>query len=148
MMDKISIRQHIEYDGNSYYGRVDLGNNLNTDSLEKAKECLVFMVVSVNENWKIPIGYFLTSGLNSSQKFELVRHALDLLLETNVIITSLTYYGFSINLSMSKLLGCNFDVDNLNTKLTACSKNNANAEVVVLLDAAHMMKLIRNAFGE
>lgn len=49
---------------------------------------------------------------------------------------------------MSKLLGCNFYVDNLNTKLRACSKNNANAEVVVLLDAAHMVKLIRNAFGE
>ncbi|XP_022172289.1 uncharacterized protein LOC111035086 [Myzus persicae] len=88
----------LEYDGTSYYGRVDLGNNLNTDSLEMAKECLVFMVVSVNENWKIPIGYFLTSGLNSSQKSELVRHALDLLLETKIIMTSLTYDGFSTNL--------------------------------------------------
>lgn len=98
MMDEMSIRQHLEYDGTSYYGRVDLGNNLNTDSLEMAKECLVFMVVSVNENWKIPIGYFLTSGLNSSQKSELVRHALDLLLETKIIMTSLTYDGFSTNL--------------------------------------------------
>jgi len=68
-----------------------------------AKECLVFMVVLVNKNWKIPIGYFLTSGLNSSKKSELVRHTLDALLETNIIITSLTSDGFSTNLSISKL---------------------------------------------
>jgi len=38
---------------------------MSSDSLDVAKECLVFMVVSINENWKIPIGYSLTSNLNS-----------------------------------------------------------------------------------
>jgi len=42
------------------------------------------MIDSINENWKIPIGYFLASNLNSSQKAEVIRHTLILLKETDV----------------------------------------------------------------
>lgn len=59
MLDEMAIRQHLEFDGKTYYGGVDLGTGMDNDNLEKAKQCLVFMVVSINENWKIPIGYFL-----------------------------------------------------------------------------------------
>lgn len=31
MMDEMAIRQHLEYDGTTYYGPVDLGNGLNSD---------------------------------------------------------------------------------------------------------------------
>lgn len=106
------------------------------------------MVVAVNENCKIPIGYFLTNGLNSSQKSELVRHALDLLLQTNITIISFTFDGCSTNISLAQQLGCSFNIDNLSTKLMACSKNFVNKEVLVFLDAAHMVKLVRNAFFE
>jgi len=41
------------------YGRVEMGSGIDNDSLEVAKECLVFLVVCVNKNWKLPIGYFL-----------------------------------------------------------------------------------------
>jgi len=69
MMDKMAIRQHFQYDSytGTYYGRVDLGNGMTNNSLDIAKECFVLMVVSVTENWKLPIGYFLVSNLNSSQ---------------------------------------------------------------------------------
>lgn len=40
------------------------------------------MVVSVNEHSKLPIGYFLVSKLNSSQKSKLVRHTIALLHDT------------------------------------------------------------------
>jgi len=50
MFDEMSIRQHLESDGIKYYGRVDLGNGLNSDSSDIAKESLVFMLVSINEN--------------------------------------------------------------------------------------------------
>lgn len=95
LMDEMAIRQHLEYDGQTYHGRVDLVNGLNSDSLEIAKECFVFMVVSVNEHWKLPLGYFLVSKLNSSQKVELVRHALALLHDTGVRVISLTFDGCS-----------------------------------------------------
>jgi len=77
-MDEMTIRQHLEFDGTRYYGRVDMGNDMDNDSLNTAKQCLVFMAVLVNENWKLPIGYFVLDALKSAQKVELVRHALNL----------------------------------------------------------------------
>lgn len=148
VIDEMAIRQHLEFDGKTYYGRVDLGNGLESDSLEMAKECLVFMVVAVNENWKLPIGYFLTSTLNSSQRCELVRHAMCLLQDTGVNIISLTFDGCSTNVTMAKLLGCNLNIDNLLTTCTFSRKNNVDMHVEIILDPAHMIKLIRNAFGE
>jgi len=58
IMDEMAIRQHLEYDGETYhgYGRVNMGSGIDNDSLAVAKECLVFLVVSINENWKLPIG--------------------------------------------------------------------------------------------
>jgi len=57
VMDEMAIHQHLEYDKSTgkYYGRVDMGSGMDNDSLEIAKECLVFLVVSVNENWKLHI---------------------------------------------------------------------------------------------
>lgn len=45
------------YDGNRYYGYVDLGVNSNTadvDNSPQAKNALVFMLVSLNDHWKVP----------------------------------------------------------------------------------------------
>lgn len=39
------IRQQLEFDGTRYYGRVDMGTNINSDSLKTAKQCLNFLVV-------------------------------------------------------------------------------------------------------
>ena len=132
MLDEMAIRQHIYYDGTNYYGHIDLGNGINNDSWAAAKECLVIMIVSVNENWKLPIGYFLVNSLNSSQKAELVKHALNLLLNIkNLTVVSLTFDGCSTNVTMPQLLGCNFNADNLSTSFLF-----NDHKIVVLLDAA------------
>lgn len=73
---------------------------MDTNNLEKAKECFVFMVVSINGNCKIPIGYFLVSSLNGSQKAELTKHALNLLRDTGVNVVSLTFDGCSSNVTI------------------------------------------------
>eukprot|EP00102_Acyrthosiphon_pisum_P024286 XP_016661496.1 PREDICTED: uncharacterized protein LOC107884274 [Acyrthosiphon pisum] len=146
IMHYAAIRQHLEYDGNKYYGRVDMGIGINNDSLEVAKECLVFLVVSVNESWKLPIAYFLARSLNSSQKSELIHHALHVLESTGVKIISLTFDGCSSNINTAQILGCTYNVETLNTSFTSGCENNPN--IVTLLDPAHMVKLVRNAFGE
>lgn len=118
---------------------MDLGTGMDNDKLEKAKQCLVFMVVSINENWKIPINYFLITNLNRSQKAELKKHALSLLKNTGVSVVSLTFDDCSSNLTMARLLGCDLSLSTLNTKFD---------DVAIFLDAAHMIKLVRNAFGD
>lgn len=65
-MDEMAIRQQLEFDGTKCYGRVDMGTDMDNDSLKTVKQCFVFLVVSVNENWKLPIGYFMIDTLKSA----------------------------------------------------------------------------------
>lgn len=145
MIDEVAIRQHVEWDGFKYHGYVNIGKTVETDTMEVATECLVFMVVCINEPWKLPIGYFLCNHLSSVQKAELVKQALNLLQKTKVNIVSLTFDGCPTNLTMSKILGCDLNLKNLKTDF---SVNNSNEPVVILPDPAHMIKLVRNTFGE
>ena len=59
MLDEMSIKNHVSWDGKKYQGYIDLGNGADNDSLPMAKEGLLFMVVSLNSSWKVPCGYFL-----------------------------------------------------------------------------------------
>ena len=62
MLDEMSIRKQIEWDGSQFVGFVNLGENLDDDSLPVASSALVFMVVPLNANWKVPVAYYLTDG--------------------------------------------------------------------------------------
>lgn len=148
MLDEMAIRQHLEFSGSKYYGRVDIGNGLDNENLVLAKDCLVFMVVSINEGWKLPIGYFLASNLNSTQKAELTKQALYALKATGVHIVSLTFDGCTTNVTMARLLGCNVDASNLQTAFTVEYADKEKDDIPIFMDPAHMIKLIRNAFGE
>lgn len=59
-----TIAKKVEYDGKEYHGFVDMGSGADMDGQEMAKEAIVFMVIAINSNWKVPLGYlFLVSGL-------------------------------------------------------------------------------------
>ena len=67
IMDGIAIRQQVEWDGKKCHGYIDMGTELDDDRLPIAKEALVFMVNAVNGSWKLPVGYFLISGLGAQE---------------------------------------------------------------------------------
>jgi len=144
-MDEMAVRQHVEWDGTNYHGYVNVGESICNETMEKAKEALVFLVVAINEAWKIPVGYFLINHINSSQKSELVSRCIDLLTNTGVTIVSLTFDGCPTNINMVKILGCGLDADNFNTSFKVDGVANT---ISIIPDPAHMVKLIRNDFGE
>ena len=72
MMDEMAIRQQLEWDGNKFRGYIDMGTCLDDDSMPLAKEALTFMVVGVNDSFKVPIGYFLIDGLGGTERANLV----------------------------------------------------------------------------
>ncbi|GBM30723.1 hypothetical protein AVEN_39982-1 [Araneus ventricosus] len=118
-MDGMSIRQQAEFDGKEVHGPINLGfNESDDDSLPLAKEAFVLLLVCIKSHWKLPIGYFLSNGLSSTQKQTLIKHCLALLHQNNVIVVSLTFDGLSNNFPMAKQLGCNFDYVN---SLKTCS---------------------------
>lgn len=61
-------------------------------------------------------------------------------------MVSLTFDGCAVNLSMARALGCILDPNPLRMKTSFSDTN--NADVNIILDPAHMIKLVRNTFGE
>lgn len=147
VMDEIAIRKHVEWDGKRCYGYIDMGTELDndTDSLPVAREALTFMIVSVNDSWKLPVGYFLTAGLGAREKGNLVEQCLTMLHSVGVTVISLTCDGASTNLSMIKNLGCTFEFD---TVESAFPHPVTKKPVCIFLDPCHMLKLVRNCFGD
>lgn len=143
IIDEMAIRKHTEWDGKKFHGYVNLDIATDDDCQPIAKEAFVFLVVAVNSNWKIPVGYFLTDGLNSEQHSNLILTCLKLVHDTSVNIISLIFDRLCTNINMAKLLGCNFDLKNLKTTFP-----HPVTEIAVFLDPYHMIKLVRNTPGE
>jgi len=91
IMDEVAIRKHVEWDGYKYHGYVDFGAQLNNESLEMETECLVFLLVSKTESWKLPVAYFLCDHLSSMQKGNLVEQCLEKIHSTGIKVVSLTF---------------------------------------------------------
>jgi len=144
MMDEMSIRKQIEFDGKSYFGFVDLGIGEPDDSTQAATEALVLMVVSLNNNWKCPIGYFLTNGLSGKDKANIVSIALSKLDDIGVKVVSLTCDGPASNMAMFRHLGVTLDPASLQPFFQHPSNS---TKVAAILDICHMIKLVRNALA-
>ena len=75
MLDEMSIRKHVQWDGmaGKYRGFVDCGTKVDDDSLPEAIDALVFVAVSVYSNWKVPCGCFLVNGLTEEEKANMMK---------------------------------------------------------------------------
>jgi len=143
----MAIREHIFYDGNQYYGHVDVGLDQNdSDKPRKAKSALVLMVVALNGHWKVPVGYFLIDSMTGKERANLVENCLELIHETGVILHSLTFDGTNVNLSMCNNLGANFQLGE-NFKPYFIHPI-TQEKVYCFLDQYHMLKLVRNTLGD
>lgn len=108
IMDEMSIRRRIQWNGSRFTGYVNLGSHIEFDELPEVREALVFMLVCLNEGWKIPVGYFFTNGLVASEKANLVNRCLEIVAQSGVKVTSLTFDGAASNISMAQKLGAYF----------------------------------------
>lgn len=113
VLDEMSIRKRIEWDGKKTYGYVDIGTMVEGDILEEAREALVLMAVALNAHWKIPVAYFMTNGLNGEEKANIIRNGLEFIHKTNIIVASITFDGAASNISMANFLGANLNNSNL-----------------------------------
>lgn len=70
-----------------------MGTQLDDDCLPVAKEALTCMVMSHKSSSKLPVGYFLIEGLNSTERNSLILQALETLHSLGTNIISLTLDG-------------------------------------------------------
>src|SRR5688572_11244909 len=116
VMDEMCIWKQVEWDGNRSYAFVNYGTGFDDDSVGVAKEAFVLMLVAVNGHWKLPVGYFLTDGLDAKEKANIITECLIKIYATGVRVVSLTFDDASSNLSVVKIFGADLsNVHNLKT---------------------------------
>lgn len=145
MMDEMAIRKKVEWSGQKYHGFVDMGTELDDDSLPEAKEALVFLLVAVNGRWKLPVAYYLIAGLSGSERASIVTNILDAVHVTGVHVVSLTFDGAHSNIAMANQLGANLQFPNLTNWFPHPS---TGRQVFIVCDPCHMLKLVRNTLGD
>lgn len=146
LLDEMSIKRHIEWDGKRFRGFVDLGTELDDDAVPAAKDALVLMVVCLNGSWKVPCGYFLIDSLTGEEKANLVKTCIQKLFDVGVKIRSLTCDGPSAHFSMFRCLGAGLDPANLMPWFLHPSDK--SIKVCIFLDPCHMLKLVRNTLAD
>lgn len=145
MMDEMSIKKDVHFNNNRNIGYVNFGVKNDSDGLPMASDIIVFLLVAINSNWKVPVAYFLINGLTASEKANLVNHCLKIIHETGVTVKSLTFDGAASNMSMARELGANLQFSNLQSYF---NHPITKEKIFIMLDAAHMLKLCRNALGD
>ena len=160
--DEMHIKQHLEWDHHSkkWLGFADIQTSKNQSKGKKplANEALNYMIVAVNDSWKMNMGHFFIRGLDGDQRADILTSCLTKLHETGVTVTSVTCDGLSSNLTMATHMGANFkyDLDDM-TNPTDLEDNSwpdttiphpvTGEPIFFLCDAVHMLKLLRNTLG-
>lgn len=90
-MDEMKVKRHVDVISGEEYGYIDIGKGVDCDSTPEAENVLVFMLVCVNGNWKIPLSNYFVNALRGKDKADIVIKNLSELKETGVEVTSITF---------------------------------------------------------
>jgi len=143
------IKKQVIWDkqAHKFIGYCDYGGNLTVESSETAAtEALVFMLVSLNDKWKLPIGYFFQNKSNAVRQAELIKTALTLSQQSELKVRGITCDGAFTNFSTFKILGCEFG-EGFNNIKSWFSHPIDGSQIFFIPDACHMIKLARNTLG-
>ena len=140
----MALKKHVTFDpsGQRSIGYVDLGYGPSED--EVASEVLVLMVVGLMGHWKAPIAYFFSWTCTQEVQKNLVDAALVALAQHGITVVCLTMDGHATNLGMARMFGC--DLRQPGELTTSFPHPSNGLPVYVLIDACHVLKIVRNMF--
>ena len=131
----------------SYEGFVTLGQGIGEEEDTPAKNALVLMVKSLRGRWKYPIGYVLIDGIKAEDLHAFLSRALDMCFDHDIDVQACTMDGTTTNFSAMKKFGCKFN-GGLNEMSGKFNHGKFPHPIYFIPDAAHMLKLARNALGD
>lgn len=116
------------------------------DCEKESTEVLVFMLSSLKQKWKWPIGYWFVDKIKSNVQAQLIRIAITQCDKFGINVVTVTCDGAYANSSTFKTLGCDLDqlFDFIKSDFSITS---TKANVYFTPDACHNVKLARNALG-
>lgn len=145
ILDEMAIRKHEEYDAHNHkkIGQVNFGTNIVDKETEFAKDALVYMVTGINENFKIPVAYFLISGLKANEKAALTKEVILLTSKTGVKVVGMTFDGLKSNFAMARNMGAAIEKNK-----PYITNPHSDDKIYIFPDACHMLKLVRNRLAK
>lgn len=145
--DEMGVRKHVQwntekcsFDGFSTNASISSKERTNENSI--AKDALVFM--AVGPNFKIPVAYFMLSGLDGTDRAVLTREVIRSIDQTSARVISLTSDALYANISVFTALGADFK----NGKSFFPRPSNGRERIYAIFDPPHMLKLVRQYFSE
>ncbi|CAK1602483.1 unnamed protein product [Parnassius mnemosyne] len=139
----MALRHQTTWTGKKTAGIVDYGTG-SAKLYEIATQAYMFTLVCLNESWKIPVAYFMVNGLSAETRASLLKTCLSECYQVRVDIVAITFNGCSSNLNAVNLLGCN--LNRPGSLKTTFKHPDCDLEMAIMLDACHMIKLVRNTF--
>lgn len=138
------IRQHVQYIDSQkiFSGLTTFGNR--GDDLPIAKNAIVFMVNGINKQISLPVAHHFIGMMNAEEKANLLKIVITAITQTNAILVNVTCDGLVTNFSMFRRLGASFKPDNLQTYFPNPVDG---SKIYIMLDACHMLKLVRNCIS-
>jgi len=116
------------------------------DCESAATEVLIFLLSSLKNKWKWPIGYWFVDKIKSTVQSQLIRMAITECNGFGIKIVNVTCDGAYANTSTFKLLGC--DLDQPYDSIKSHFNIDLSKPVIYYTpDACHNIKLARNALG-
>ena len=142
MLDEMSLKKYIEWDGKKFVGYVFSGDDEMDVNAPAATSVLVFMVVAVNGSFKVPVGYFPCVSMSGKEKANLVRICLEKLEDIDAKVESLVCDGPSAHFTMLADLGVSLEAENMKTHFSFGGRE----KIFCFLDVCHMLKCVRTNF--
>lgn len=146
VFDEMTIRKQRLFHNHQKLGAVNFGAGPQEGDVDDhvASQALEFMLVSLTENWKLPVGYFLIAGITAEIKSNLIITCLQKCHDAGVSVVSITFDGCPANLLAAENLGCK--LRDPNNFVTHFPHPSTQKKVCIFLDPYHIIKLIRNSF--
>ena len=143
-LDAMAIMKRVEFDGKQFIGGVNLGLETGEENPtgEEATEAMVFLLSGVNTKYKLPLGYFFIKSLSGEELANLVKICVGKLNDINATVITLICDGPANHIAMARILGAKFS--------DTCIDSYISLEqfLVWILDMSHMVKLVRNTWGD
>lgn len=149
VLDEMAIQRFMSWcrATNRFIGLIERGTPVENEDFNLAKKVIVFMVCGVNAKFEQPVGYFFIQSLKYNHRAEVVTELLTEITKRGIRVANLTFDGDWANFKMCMQFGADLDNEEGNY-IPSFQNPHDNSKINVILDPSHMIKLMRNYFGQ
>lgn len=141
IFDEMSIRKHLQWSDSrkEFLGSITYGFRSNCEEVPLATNVIVYMLNGINVPFQMPVAFYFIGTLSGIEKSNLLRQISTAIHKCGVRIMTVTFDGFSTNLTMCEHLNADFDLSKPYIYLP-----DDDRKIYIILDPSHMEKLARN----